>query len=173
MRRQWIAALRMLLALTVVTGVVYPMAVTGIARLSMQHDANGSLVKNADGTVVGSSLIGQSFHGNQWFQGRFDTDDPTATGPSNLGPSNPDLGTEAQTNADAVRTANGLASDAALPVDAVTSSASSLDPDISAAYAQLQAARVARTRGLPVDSVMRSSTGRPLAAPSASWASLA
>ena len=93
-------------------------------------------------------MIGQAFEGDQWFHGRFDTYDPTASGASNLGPSNPDLDKEATTNADAVRKANGLAPDTPLPVDAVTSSGSGLDPDISLAYAQLQAPRVAKARGL-------------------------
>jgi K+-transporting ATPase ATPase C chain len=155
MRRQWIAALRMLLVLTVVVGIAYPLAVTGIAQLTMKSRANGSLVKDAAGTVVGSSLIGQAFEGDKWFQGRFDTYDPKATAFSNLGPSNPDLNAEATTNADAVRKANGLTSDAPLPVDSVTSSASSLDPDISVAYARLQAPRVAKARGLDVNPVLR------------------
>ena len=155
MRRQWVAALRMLVVLTVVTGIVYPLAVTGVAQLTMKNRANGSLVKDMGGSVVGSSLIGQSFEGDKWFQGRFDTYDPKATAPSNLGPSNPDLGTEAQTNAAAVRKANGLASDVPLPIDAVTSSGSSLDPDISVAYAQLQAPRVAKARGLDLNTVLQ------------------
>ena len=155
MRRQWVAALRMLVVLTVVTGIVYPLAVTGVAQLTMKNRANGSLVKDMGGSVVGSSLIGQSFEGDTWFQGRFDTYDPKATAPSNLGPSNPDLGTEAKTNADAVRKANGLASDVPLPIDAVTSSGSSLDPDISVAYAQLQAPRVAKARGLDLNTVLQ------------------
>jgi K+-transporting ATPase ATPase C chain len=155
MRRQWVAALRILVALTVLTGIVYPLAVTAVAQLTMKSRADGSLVKGADGSVVGSSLIGQAFDGGQWFQGRPDTYDPKATAFPNLGPSNPALGKEASTNAAAVRAQNHLASDVPLPVDAVTSSASSLDPDISVAYATLQAPRVADARGLSVDAVMQ------------------
>jgi K+-transporting ATPase ATPase C chain len=155
MRRQWIAALRMLVVLTVVTGVIYPLAVMGVAQLTMKNRANGSLVKSSDGTIVGSSLIGQIFEGDEWFQGRFDTYDPTATAASNLGPSNPDLGAAASANADAVRKANGLASDVPLPIDSVTASGSSLDPDISVAYAELQAPRVAKARGLDVGTVLQ------------------
>ena len=155
MRRQWVAALRMLVVLTVVTGVVYPLAVTVVAQLTMKSRANGSLVKDGNGAIVGSSLIGQTFTGATWFQGRFDTDDPTATAPSNLGPSNPALHKEATTNADAVRKANSLAPNVPLPIDAVTSSGSSLDPDISPAYARLQAPRVAAANGLSVDVVLQ------------------
>ena len=155
MRRQWVAALRMLVVLTVVTGVIYPLAVTAVAQLTMKSRANGSLVKDAAGSVVGSSLIGQTFTGDTWFQGRFDADDPTATAPSNLGPSNPALNKEASTNAAAVRKTNGLAADVPLPIDAVTSSGSSLDPDISPAYALLQAPRVATSNGLSVDAVLQ------------------
>jgi potassium-transporting ATPase KdpC subunit len=155
MRRQWVAALRMLIVLTLVTGVVYPLTVTAVAQLTMKGRADGSLVKDSGGSVVGSSLIGQTFTGDKWFQGRFDTYDPTATAPSNFGPSNPALNKEATTDAAAVRKMNGLASDVPLPIDAVTSSGSSLDPDISPAYARLQAQRVATANGLSVDQVLQ------------------
>jgi K+-transporting ATPase ATPase C chain len=154
MRRQWIAALRMLLVLTVVTGILYPLAVTAVSQLTMRSKANGSLV-SADGRDVGSSLIGQSWTGDQWFHGRPDTDDPKATGASNLGPSNPDLGKVSRDNAAAVRKENQLPQDASLPIDAVTGSGSGIDPDISPAYAKLQAPRVAQARGLSVDAVMQ------------------
>jgi K+-transporting ATPase ATPase C chain len=145
----------MVVALTIVAGVIYPLAVLGVAQLTMRGRADGSLVTGPDGSVVGSSLIGQAFTGDRWFQGRPDTYDPTATAPSNLGPSNPDLGTEASTNADAVRTQNHLSASIPVPVDAVTSSGSSLDPDISVAYAALQAPRVAQANGLDVGAVLR------------------
>jgi potassium-transporting ATPase KdpC subunit len=155
MRRQWVAGLRMVVALTIAVGVIYPLAVLGVAQLTMRGRADGSLVTGPDGNVVGSSLIGQAFTGDEWFRGRPDTYDPRATAPSNLGPSNPDLGSEASANADAVRKENDLSPAVALPVDAVTSSGSSIDPDISAAYARLQAPRVARANGLQEDVVMR------------------
>ena len=155
MRRQWVAGLRMVVALTIAAGVIYPLVVLGVAQLTMKGRANGSLVTDEKGDVVGSSLIGQAFTGDRWFQGRPDTYDPTATAPSNLGPSNPDLGTEASTNADAVRKENDLSPTTPLPVDAVTSSGSSLDPDISVAYAGLQAPRVAQANGLEVAAVLR------------------
>jgi potassium-transporting ATPase KdpC subunit len=165
MRRQFVAALRMLLVLTVLLGVVYPLAVTGIAQLTMRAKADGSIV-SADGREVGSSLIGQLFKGDQWFQGRPDAYDPTASAASNLGPSNPDLASAAKTAATAVRTQNGLSSRTVLPVDAVTTSGSGLDPDISPAFARLQAPRVARVRHLAVSSVLtlidQQTTGRSL-----------
>ena len=90
MRRQLLAGIRMLVILTVLLGVVYPLAVTGISQLTMSHRANGSLVRS-DGTVVGSALLAQAFEGDQWFQPRPGSYDPTASGASNLGPNNPDL----------------------------------------------------------------------------------
>jgi potassium-transporting ATPase KdpC subunit len=165
MRRQFVAALRMLVVLTIVTGVIYPLAVTGIAQLTMKSRADGSLV-SAEGREVGSSLIGQAFTGDQWFQGRPDAYDPTASAASNLGPSNPDLATAAKKAAAAVRARNGLSVQTPLPVDAVTTSGSGLDPNISPAYARLQAPRVARVRGLSVSQVLslidQHTTGRSL-----------
>jgi potassium-transporting ATPase KdpC subunit len=154
MRRQMVAAIRMLVAMTVVCGVIYPLAVTGIAQLVSRDRANGSLVE-LDGTIVGSSLIGQAFDGREWFHGRPDGYDPTASGASNLGPSNPALGTAAMDAADAARAAEGLRADASLPVDAVTTSGSGLDPDISPAFARLQASRVAQARGLSREQVLQ------------------
>lgn len=152
MRRQTVAALRMMVVLTLVFGVLYPLAVTGIAQLTSRGRADGSLL-SVDGRVVGSSLIGQVFAGDGWFHGRPDAFDPRASGPSNLGPSNPALGEGAAKAAAAVRAAEGLSAGALLPVDAVTTSGSGLDPDISPAYARLQAPRVARVRGLPIERV--------------------
>ena len=90
MRRHLLAGLRMLVILTVLLGVIYPLAVTGISQLTMSHRANGSLVRS-DGTVVGSELLAQAFEGDEWFQPRPGSYDPTASGASNLGPNNPDL----------------------------------------------------------------------------------
>lgn len=154
MRRQTVAAIRMLVALTVVCGLIYPLVVTGIAQVVSKDRANGSLLESG-GDVVGSSLIGQAFDGDQWFHARPDAFDPTASGASNLGPSNPDLGTAAQDAADSVRKVEGIGADTSLPVDAVTTSGSGLDPDISPAYARLQAARVAQARGLSTEQVLR------------------
>ena len=116
----------------------------------MRSRANGSLVR-ADGRVVGSMLIGQSFKGDRWFQGRPDGYDPHASGASNLGPTNPQLIDEVKSNIASLKTQNGLAPGAQIPADAVTGSGSGLDPDITVAFAQLQASRIARARGLPLE----------------------
>jgi potassium-transporting ATPase KdpC subunit len=151
MRRSLIAALRILVVLTVLLGVAYPLAITAIGQGIFKGQADGSLV-TVDGSIVGSSLIGQSFEGDEWFVGRPDAFDPAASGPSNLGPSNPTLGSAVKDNVEAVEAANDPVG--AVPVDAVTSSASGLDPDISPAYAKLQAPRVALARGLELDQVL-------------------
>jgi K+-transporting ATPase ATPase C chain len=152
MRRQLLPALRMLLVLTVLTGLLYPLALTGIGQTLFGDQADGSLVTDADGNVVGSSLIGQAFDGDEWFQGRpsaaGDGYDPTSSGSSNLGPTNPELLDTVAERVAAYREANGLDDDTPVPVDAVTASGSGLDPQISVANARLQAARVAEARGL-------------------------
>jgi K+-transporting ATPase ATPase C chain len=153
MRRQLLAGLRMLLILTVVLGLLYPLAVTGIAQLTMSNRANGSLVRS-DGTVVGSELLGQAFDGDQWFQPRPGSYDPTASGASNLGPNNPDLIDTVKKNVAALRESDGVAVGTLIPADAVTTSGSNLDPDISPAYAKLQAPRVAAARGLALQDVL-------------------
>lgn len=147
--RSLIASLRLLLVLSVVLGLGYPLAVTAAARV-VPGRADGSMLTR-DGRVVGSALIGQPFTGPGWFLPRPSVAgagyDPLASGASNLGPDNPDLlGTVAGRRAE-VAAREGVAP-AAVPADAVTASGSGLDPDISPAYARLQVARVARTRGL-------------------------
>lgn len=151
MRRSLIAALRMLLVLTVLLGFVYPLVLTGIGQGLFNERADGSFARS-NGSIVGSELIGQSFEGAEWFVGRPDAYDPAASAPSNLGPSNPDLGTAVRDNVSAVDQAD--APSEAIPVDAVTSSASGLDPHISPAYADLQAPRVAEARNLDLDEVL-------------------
>jgi K+-transporting ATPase ATPase C chain len=157
MRRQLLPALTMVLVFTVITGLAYPLAVTAIAQLGFGDEADGSLVEDADGEVVGSSLIGQSFTGPQYFHPRpsaaGDGYDPSGSSGSNLGPTNPDLLESVEENVAAYREENGLDDDVEVPVDAVTSSASGLDPHISVANAELQAARVAEERDLGVDGV--------------------
>jgi potassium-transporting ATPase KdpC subunit len=153
MRRQLLAGLRMLVVLTVVLGVVYPLAVTGISQLTMSDRANGSLVRS-DGTVVGSELLAQAFEGDQWFQPRPGSYDPTASGASNLGPNNPDLIDTVTGAVDALRKRDGVEAGTPIPADAVTTSGSNLDPDITPAYARLQAPRVAAARGLEVQDVL-------------------
>ena len=161
--RQHLAALRALLVLTVLTGVVYPLVVMGIGQLVFPAQANGSLVRSG-GQVVGSSLIGQPFadaQGNplpQWFQPRPSAAvdpsvkndpgyNPLFSGASNLGPSNPALIKTIQARRAAVAALDGVPA-ASVPPDAVTASGSGLDPDISPAYADEQVNRVARARGL-------------------------
>lgn len=157
MRRQLLPAVRMLLVLTVLTGLLYPLAMTGIGQTVFGAKADGSLVEDASGTVVGSSLIGQAFEGDQWFQPRpsaaGDGYDPTSSSSSNLGPTNPELLDAVAERVEAYRAANGLSATATVPVDAVTASGSGLDPQISVANARLQAARVAEARGLSADEV--------------------
>jgi K+-transporting ATPase ATPase C chain len=150
MGRAIVSALRMLLVLTLVVGVLYPLAIWGVGRVVFSDRADGSLVTR-DGKVVGSSLLGQAFEGPAWFAGRPDAFDPAASGPSNLGPTNPELGDAVSERLDAIRSSDAAA---AVPADAVTRSGSGLDPHISPAYARLQAPRVAEARGLELSEVM-------------------
>jgi K+-transporting ATPase ATPase C chain len=164
MRRQIAPAIRMIIVMTILTGIVYPLVVTGLAQVAFKSRANGSFV-SANGHVVGSSLIGQRFNdakGNplpQYFQPRpsaagKDGYDATASGGSNLGPSNPTLLSSVAARVAAYRTFNGLAANASVPIDAVTASGSGLDPDISLANALDQASRVARARSVPTAQVV-------------------
>lgn len=157
MRRQLLPAIRMLAVLTVLTGLLYPLALTGAAQALLGDKADGSLLRDRTGRVVGSSLIGQAFSGDQWFQPRpsaaGDGYDPTASSSSNLGPTNPDLLDEVAARVERYRKDNGLAKGAKVPVDAVTASGSGLDPHISVANARLQAPRVARAWGIPLAQV--------------------
>jgi len=158
MRRQLLAALGAFAVLTVLTGLVYPMVVTGIAQVAFGGRADGSLIER-DGRIVGSSLIGQAFAAPEYFHPRpsaaGDGYDAMASGASNLGPSNPALLAEVADRAAAYRSENGLAPRDPLPVDALTASGSGLDPQISSANARLQAARVAEARGVPLERVLR------------------
>ncbi|SFK94612.1 potassium-transporting ATPase subunit KdpC [Rhodanobacter glycinis] len=143
----------LLLVMTVVTGLIYPLAVTGVAQLIFPRQANGSLVVK-DGRPVGSALIGQSFTDPKYFWGRPSATTPMAdngmaSGGSNLGPSNPALTAAIKQRIDALHNADP-GNHAPVPVDLVTASGSGLDPQISPAAAQYQLARVARLRGLPV-----------------------
>ena len=150
-------AVLMTVVLTVLLGIVYPLIMTGIAQVVLPSQANGSLVKDSSGNIVGSELLAQSFTQPQYFHPRPSAAgtgyDATNSGGSNLGPTNQKLIDSVQSNADAYRQENGLAADAQVPVDAVTASASGLDPDISPANALLQVHRVAAARGLSDDQV--------------------
>ena len=162
-------ALRLLLVLTALTGVIYPLALTGIAQIIFPTQANGTLIEQ-DGKAIGSQLIGQPFDDPRYFWGR-----PSATSPfpynaaassgSNLGPSSAELREIVRQRVEALRAA-GLDSALPVPVDLVTASASGLDPHISVVAARYQVPRVARARGLPEETLLRlinqHTTGRTL-----------
>jgi K+-transporting ATPase ATPase C chain len=161
------SSLRMLVALSVLTGVVYPLVTWGIAQAAFPRAANGSLVTQ-DGKVAASGLIGQPFDDPKYFWSR-----PSATSPqpyngasssgSNLGPRNAALSDAVKDRIKALRDADP-GNTAPVPADLVTASASGLDPDISIAAARFQAARVAKARGVPPETVGaiidRNTTGR-------------
>jgi K+-transporting ATPase ATPase C chain len=157
MRRALLVSLRMAVVTIVLTGVVYPLAVWGLGAVLFPKQAAGSLITNSGGTVIGSKLIGQAFTAEKYFHPRPSAAgangyDAMASGASNLGPTNKTLVSAVTSRvADAVSTDG--ARRGAVPVDMVTSSASGLDPDISPDNAYLQVARVAKARGVPVDSV--------------------
>jgi K+-transporting ATPase ATPase C chain len=157
MRRQLVPALVLFLVLTVLTGLVYPLAVTGAAQVAFPARADGSLIER-DGEVVGSRLVGQAFSGPRYFHPRpsaaGDGYDAMASAASNLGPTNEELLEAVRERRVEYRRENGLAPTAAVPVDAVTASGSGLDPHISVANAHLQALRVARARGIPLAQVL-------------------
>lgn len=150
--RQLYAGLRLLAVMTVVLGVVYPLGIFVVGRV-IPDRADGSLVR-VDGEVVGSALIGQEFVGDQWFQSRPSAGgyDTTASGASNLGPNEADLIADVTRRRAQIAAREGIEL-ADVPADAVTASASGLDPDISPAYARIQVERVARSRDLSVETV--------------------
>ncbi|KTR52438.1 potassium-transporting ATPase subunit KdpC [Curtobacterium oceanosedimentum] len=155
-------AVRLTLLSTVVLGIAYPLAVWGVGQAAFHDQANGSMVTDSSGKVVGSSLIGQSFSGkgaDRWFQSRpsaagEDGYDANASSGSNLGPNNPDLLKSIEERRAAVAKADGVSA-AEVPADAVTASGSGLDPDISPEYALQQVSRVAEARGLSADVVRK------------------
>lgn len=149
-------ATSMLLVMTLITGIAYPLLATGVAQMLFPHQANGSLIEK-NGKPIGSELIGQNFDDPKYFWGRPSATAPqpfngTASNGSNQGPTNPALRDAVQQRIDALRKADpGNA--APVPADLVTASGSGLDPDISPAAAQYQMARVARMRHLSVAQV--------------------
>lgn len=149
-------ALVLFVLLSALTGILYPLAVTGAAQAVFPSQAAGSLVTR-DGVPVGSALVGQNFSDPKHFWGRPSATLPMpynggASGGSNLGPLNPALADAVKGRIEALRAADP-GNRVAVPVDLVTASASGLDPDISPAAARYQAARVARLRNLPVDQI--------------------
>src|SRR3954453_18526022 len=155
---QFRPALVALIALTIITGVIYPLLVTGIAQVVFPFQANGSLITGADGQPAGSALIGQQFDDPKYFWGRlsatgpvpytaFNADKLTGSSGSNYGPLNPALKNAAQARIDALKAADA-GNTLAIPVDLVTASGSGLDPQISPAAADYQVSRVAQARGL-------------------------
>lgn len=160
-------AITLFATLTVLTGILYPLAVTGVGQLLFPREANGSIVA-VNGKPVGSELIGQNFTSPGYFWGR-----PSATGPfpynaaassgSNLGPLNPALTDAVKARIEALKGAEP-GNDKPVPIDLVTASASGLDPDISLAAAYYQATRVAKFRKLPaakVDALIEQHAKRP------------
>jgi K+-transporting ATPase ATPase C chain len=156
MRAQIRPAIVTLAIFTLLTGVLYPLVITGVAQLIFPHQANGSLIVQ-NGQAVGSELIGQSFDDPRYFWGRLSATSPypynaaSSTG-SNLGPSNPALLAEVKARIAALRAADPT-NPSPIPVDLVTSSGSGLDPNISVAAALYQVPRVAKARGLSEDVV--------------------
>lgn len=158
-------AIAMIIALTVIVGLAYPLAMTGIAQLLFPYQANGSLIEK-EGRVIGSELIGQNFRDDRYFHGRpsatmgTDPNDPTKTipapynggnsGGSNLGPTSKALVDRVAENAKTLQAENP---GSAIPVALVTTSASGLDPDLTPRAALFQAPRVARARGMPEQQV--------------------
>jgi K+-transporting ATPase ATPase C chain len=162
MLTQFRISLVMLLALTLITGVAYPLLITGLSLAIFPRQANGSLILR-DGKAVGSELIGQPFDDPQYFWGRlsatgtfaynaFNAENLTASSGSNYGPLNPALVDAAQARIDALKAADP-GNSGPIPVDLVTASGSGLDPHISVAAALYQLPRVARVRGLSEDQV--------------------
>jgi len=165
-----VPALRASLLLWALLGLVYPLAVTGIAQILSPNEANGSLIRSADGTVIGSRLIGQQWTGPEWFHGRpsattaGDPTDPTKTvaapynaansGGSNLGPTSGILVERLAADRKALDQAEPELAGKPIPADMLTTSASGLDPEISPAYAALQVRRVAAARVVPEQRIL-------------------
>jgi K+-transporting ATPase ATPase C chain len=150
MKRNFLISIWMTLATTVLLGIIYPLVVTGLAQMLYPRQANGELIRRPDGTVVGSTLLGQPFTSAGYFHSRPSAAgpagyDPMASGGSNLGPTNKAL---VDRVAGSVQSLSAENAGAPIPVDLATASGSGLDPDISPAAAEFQVSRVARERGM-------------------------
>lgn len=157
MRRQLYPAVMLTLALTVLTGLLYPLAITGVAQVLFPRQANGSLIMDNNGHVVGSRLVGQPFDDPKFFWGRLSATSPfpynaASSSGSNLAPTNQALIDAVQARVKALREADP-GNTAPVPVDLVTASGSGLDPHISVAAAAYQIPRVARVRKLSMEGV--------------------
>lgn len=156
--QQCLPALTALVVLTVLCGLVFPLAVTGVAQAAFRDRADGSLIER-NGEVVGSSLIGQQFSAPEYFHPRPSAAgagyDGAASSGSNLGPTNPDYLATVADRIEEYRRTNRLSPEVDVPADAVQASGSGLDPQISIANARLQAPRVAEERNLDLDDVLR------------------
>ena len=166
MRYQMAPAFRLMLIMTVLTGLVYPGVVTALCQILFSKQANGSLVK-VDGRIVGSSLIGQSFARPEYFHPRpsaagIDGYDPTASGGSNLGPTSQKLIDRVKASVEQFRKENPEYT-GPIPADLLTASGSGLDPEISPAAAQAQAARIAQVRHTTVEQVRRAINAHTMA----------
>lgn len=153
MRRAFIVSLRMVVVTIVITGFIYPAVVWGISAVVFPRQAAGSLVTDENGSVIGSKLIAQPFTADKYFHPRpsaagADGYDAMSSGPSNLGPTSEALVSAVESRVAEIERSDG-AEKGAIPVDAVTASASGLDPDISPDNAAMQVARVAKARRLP------------------------
>lgn len=155
MRTTLLPAVRMLIVLTFLTGVIYPLAVTAVAQVTFPYQANGSLITSADGDVIGSSLIGQAFTNEAYFWSRPSVIgyQPLPSGGSNLAPTSETLRQQVEERAAAIRAAHGLSANDSLPQDLLFASGSGLDPHISPEAARLQVQRVADARGMSYDEV--------------------
>ncbi|HET9399867.1 MAG TPA: potassium-transporting ATPase subunit KdpC [Candidatus Acidoferrales bacterium] len=155
MKKELFTAIRMMIATTVLLGLIYPLAVTGIAQLIFPKQANGSLIVSSSGQVTGSSLLAQPFGSPQYFHPRPSAAgangyDPTSSSGSYLGPTNKQLIDRVNSTTASLHAEN---SSAPVPIDLVTTSGSGLDPEISPAAAEFQVPRVARERRMSEDSV--------------------
>jgi K+-transporting ATPase ATPase C chain len=153
------SAIMVTLALAVVCCGAYPLAVFGLGQLLFHDKANGSLLLDANGNVLGSRLLGQQFTADKYFHSRPSAAgngyDATSSGGSNLGPTSQKLRDSIAQNLADYRAQNGLATNAVVPADAVTASASGLDPHISLQNAELQVARVVKARGLSLEDIRK------------------